>query len=341
VNNVTAGGTPRAGHEQNMKILAVDDDRGVLELLPLVLARSGYEDISVANSAEFALEKLQGASPKFECIFLDIQMPFMDGIELCARIRALAAYRHTPIIMLTAMSEKEYVTRAFAAGATDYATKPFDVLELGARARVAEELNLARRGAVDAPSSSRPPVTEEDSFGPTADAALFVDDLKDFVAFPTLVHYLAHLSRSALECSQVMAIRLDAAKEIYARSETSEYLGALRDVADAAAYVLERYNCLIAYAGNGRFVLVSSHPSLLNQEDLESAIQELLDEKNSTYADGEPMDIEVSVGSPVRPELATSNSAARTIEQAILRAERRVAKKQGGDVRLNIARSAV
>ena len=131
-----------------MRILAVDDDPYILELLPMIAARAGLADVTTASCGELALEAMVNDKPGFECLLFDINMPKMDGIELCARARQLPAYRRMPIIMLTAMSEKDYIVAAFKAGATDYATKPFDIVELGARLRIAQELVSARREAV-------------------------------------------------------------------------------------------------------------------------------------------------------------------------------------------------
>ncbi|MBB4021546.1 MULTISPECIES: response regulator [Actibacterium] len=127
-----------------MKLLVVDDDDFILELLPMVLALFGYEDVSASATPLDALALVRHEQPGFDCLLLDIQMPGMDGIELCRQIRALRGYADTPIIMLTAMSDKDSIDQAFAAGATDYITKPFDVTEIGARVRVAAKLKEAQ-----------------------------------------------------------------------------------------------------------------------------------------------------------------------------------------------------
>lgn len=127
-----------------MKILAVDDDPTILELLQVALSIHGYDDLTTCESGEEAIELLSQASSMYDAILLDIQMPKMDGIELCQRIRALSEFRHTPILMVTAMSDKRYVNQAFAAGANDYVNKPFDVMELGTRLQCNFELKYAR-----------------------------------------------------------------------------------------------------------------------------------------------------------------------------------------------------
>ncbi len=132
-----------------MRILAVDDDTHILEVLEAVLLDSGYREVVTTASPLDAL-KIATNSPKiFDCLLLDIQMPDMDGITLCRRMRMIRGYEEIPIVMLTAMTEREYVERAFEAGATDYLTKPFDVLEIGARLRVASKLRQAQAAPRD------------------------------------------------------------------------------------------------------------------------------------------------------------------------------------------------
>ncbi|WP_224825905.1 PleD family two-component system response regulator [Cognatishimia sp. MH4019] len=121
-----------------MRILAVDDDPIILDLLTVALSTFGYDDIVTAQNGAEAIEILQSDQGLFDTLLYDIQMPVMDGIELVYRTRALLRYSDVPILMLTAMSEKTYIDRAFLAGATDYITKPFDTMELQARLKVSD-----------------------------------------------------------------------------------------------------------------------------------------------------------------------------------------------------------
>lgn len=123
-----------------MKILVVDDDHLVLSILQLYLADAGYYDVTTCETSEIALELIENDNAKFDCFFFDIVMPFIHGIDLCERVRNIQGYKETPIIMLTAISGKTDIDEAFAAGATDYVTKPFSMTEIGARVRIAENL---------------------------------------------------------------------------------------------------------------------------------------------------------------------------------------------------------
>lgn len=131
-----------------MTILAVDDDPSVRHLIPRFAAEAGFPGVVTAGSGAEALDLLARSSPRFGCILLDVEMPGMDGIDLCARIRRLPAYRRTPVIMLTAKTEQSLRDRAFRAGATGYTTKPFGILDFARRLQEAAALPATDHGWV-------------------------------------------------------------------------------------------------------------------------------------------------------------------------------------------------
>lgn len=312
-----------------MRILAVDDEPYILELMPMLAARVGFPDVATASSGAHALETLLHNHTTFDCFVLDINMPGMDGIELCSRIRQIPAYRKTPIIMLTAMSEREFMDAAFKAGATDYTTKPFDIHELGARLRVAHELVLARqaselgRGSDDVSGQGAHRPHPFDLAEPIALNG--VDGLVDFHSF---TNYLKQISRAGLAASQVIAVRIDQIEEIYRLTKADEFTYALCEVACAVTETLQTRGCLISYAGEGVFVVVSNSAAPLPASDIESDMQQLLDEKNSEYDSGNPMDLEVSIGTPVRPNFGDLADVPRAVERAIARAHDRSVSKR-------------
>ena len=127
-----------------VNVLAVDDDEFIRELIPMVLAQVGIQNVTLAPAADVALKIIQDNEVLFDCFLLDIQMPGMSGIELCKRIRQLPDYRLVPILMLTAVAERSFVDEAYAAGATEYLSKPIDADSLGASVRNAVKINQAR-----------------------------------------------------------------------------------------------------------------------------------------------------------------------------------------------------
>lgn len=318
-----------------MKILAVDDEPFILELIPLLAARSGFKDVTTVSSGARALDVLVAGDP-FDCLLLDINMPGMNGIDLCRQVRQLPAYRKTPIIMLTAMSDREYMDSAFKAGATDYATKPFDINELGARLRVANDLVTAWREAGSA--NGAPPETGEQSALSGLSAPLHLEGVRDLVDFESFKNYLKQSSRAGLASSQVVAIKVDRIADIHARASAAEFTYALRQVADCINDVLRRWGGLLSHAGNGVFVAVSNGAAPLSAREFEAEVQYLLDDRSAEFDSGQPMDLEVSIGSPLQPSASDAADASRLIERATARAECRAEAKHSGPVVVNIRR---
>jgi two-component system, OmpR family, lantibiotic biosynthesis response regulator NisR/SpaR len=110
----------------NHKILLVDDEKGIITMMKNYFEMSGYQVYSAFDGKD-ALEKV-ACQP--DIILLDINMPEMDGISVCQRIREHVA---CPILFLTARIESRDKIIGFQAGADDYIVKPFDIEELGAR----------------------------------------------------------------------------------------------------------------------------------------------------------------------------------------------------------------
>jgi two-component system response regulator MtrA len=111
------------------KILVVDDDNALREMVGIVLESDGFE-VSFHDAGTGALEAFNSQVP--DLVLLDVMLPGKDGIEVCSEIRAVSG---TPIIMLTAKTESEDVVRGLEAGADDYVVKPFDPTVLLARIR--------------------------------------------------------------------------------------------------------------------------------------------------------------------------------------------------------------
>jgi two-component system KDP operon response regulator KdpE len=111
-------------------VLIVDDDEALVKLLALTFERAGAR-VLTAMSGRQALRQTFDNRP--DVVLLDLSMPDMDGIAVCQRLRELS---DVPIIMVTAFSQTDNVTGAFAAGVDDFVGKPFDNSELLARVQV-------------------------------------------------------------------------------------------------------------------------------------------------------------------------------------------------------------
>ncbi|MGN6502304.1 MAG: MtrAB system response regulator MtrA [Pseudolysinimonas sp.] len=111
----------------NARILVVDDDTAISEMIGIVLRGEGYEPQFAGDGAE-AIDMFRSSRP--DLVLLDLMLPGIDGIEVCSTLRAESG---VPIIMLTAKGETTDVVRGLESGADDYVVKPFNPKELVAR----------------------------------------------------------------------------------------------------------------------------------------------------------------------------------------------------------------
>ncbi|WP_195999711.1 response regulator transcription factor [Clostridium sp. 1001271B_151109_B4] len=130
----------------NEKILVVDDEEHILELISFNLTNNGYKIIKANNGID-AVKLAIEEKPKL--ILLDLMIPGKDGYDVCREVRGNSEIRNTPIIMLTAKSEELDKILGLELGADDYITKPFSVRELLARVKA-----VLRRFSVVEPESS-------------------------------------------------------------------------------------------------------------------------------------------------------------------------------------------
>lgn len=122
-NRATKGGVRAAV----AKVLIVDDEPNIREVVGLYLRRDGHEILSAADGEE-ALELFRSAAPDF--VVLDLMLPRLSGLEVCRRMQA---ERRVPLIMLTARGDEEERIVGLGIGADDYVVKPFSPRELAAR----------------------------------------------------------------------------------------------------------------------------------------------------------------------------------------------------------------
>lgn len=115
-----------------MKLLIVDDEKDIVDLVAYNLEREGYEVLK-AYDGEGALRIVRAKSP--DLVILDLMLPGIQGVEVCKRLRRDPATSAVPVIMLTAKGEEVDKVLGLEVGADDYVTKPFSVKELVARVK--------------------------------------------------------------------------------------------------------------------------------------------------------------------------------------------------------------
>ncbi|MPM25441.1 Alkaline phosphatase synthesis transcriptional regulatory protein PhoP [bioreactor metagenome] len=114
------------------RILIVEDEEAIVEVVSQTLRRHGYETASAADGDD-ALEKAFSLRP--DLVILDLMLPKMDGWEVCRRLKADRQTASVPVLMLTARREERDVVEGLEIGADDYMKKPFSLAELAARVK--------------------------------------------------------------------------------------------------------------------------------------------------------------------------------------------------------------
>lgn len=303
------------------RFLAIDDDPAFLLILVAMMEELGYGPILTARSAREGLEILARGGDPIDCVLLDIQMPEMDGIAACRRIRAMPRHRDTPIVMITTMKARRFVEAAFDAGATDYLTKPLDRIELQARLGMVERLlaerEQARMLAAEMNSIAGAPWLQFDF----ADA-IELRDSDSVIDYRALQNYVLTLNRLKLFACGAVGFCLVGASRAFSRLDRLAFHDYLCDVGDAIAAALKEHRFKLAYAGGGVFVAVLDQAEGFDKAEVEAAIAQNLAFYEPLYR---PLGVampSVRVGEMARLGVFMGRSPAVVIERARERALR-------------------
>jgi PleD family two-component response regulator len=264
-----------------MRILVVDDSEDSRDLTEGALLSAGYTDVLTAASGWQALKLLDvgratDETPVVDVALLDIVMPEMDGVEVCARIRNDQRYADLPIIMVTSLDDMNSLSNAFVAGATDYVTKPVNRIELIARVRASLKLKqeLDRRQARE-----RELLSFLSSWGDRR-AALWIDEATGlFVGEVAEAYLTGACGCRSDEAISIVALTLDrfedyrrANGEVAARSVLVEVSRAVRRLAATIGIVAASYR-------NGMMILIApeigAHAARELGETLRATVQKL------------------------------------------------------------------
>ncbi len=239
-----------------MRLLAVDDDRLFAELIETSLASSDRLDVVTAASGQDALRILDRDGPRFDCLLFDIRMPRMDGITLCRRVRRDPLHAHTPIIMLTAAARKQDLEAAFAAGASDYLTKPLASPDLLDKLHRWHRRDLA----------ATPPAPVTDAFGTPAhvaargtEAALIARlctlDLPGHVAYRAFENFCVRRARRRLGRLRATALQIANFDRLQADMPPDRFAAAVIRFAHTLAQAVGWLDGLFSYRGRGIFLI--------------------------------------------------------------------------------------
>ncbi|MCB1348259.1 MAG: response regulator [Paracoccaceae bacterium] len=301
-----------------MKILAVDDDSIILGLLTEVLESAEYGEVQTCTSAERALEVLSETKVPFDCFLLDIQMGGMDGIALCARIRDMPHYARTPILMLTAMSEKSYIDRAFAAGATDYLSKPFDPTEIIVRLGLAEQLMQERRSLAEAAGVVDSLIEVLDrSTRYDLEEAIDLGKMDRLLRYPAFENYLYQSGRGVLFLSTVFAAKIRNVGDLHRKLPPLEFKNLLGTAAGTLIGHLAEHEVFVTYRGEGEFVGVVPRRGQQALKLLRPEITFAIEESEGRYAGKLPAEARLVIGPAVPVRLPTRGELNKAIWSAV------------------------
>lgn len=296
-----------------MRILAVDDDELIRELLQATLEAHGYSDVTLAESGEDALSKVAAAGTPFDAFMIDIQMPGMDGIDLTRQLRDMADYRDAPVVMITAMNQKDYIDRAFLAGATDYVTKPFDTTELITRIRLADKLQAETRRATAATKGATP----AEKYKPAYAEAIAIEEIKGYVSNGVLQNYVMIMKEQKQFSIGAFAIRVPELERVHAASSAEEFAYVVTDVAEVISDALVGTQAFVSYIGAGVFMCVGPRRMLPQPEATRDHLITMLNDPELVYCEEIATSFTAQVGEPASPKLLERRDDLRFLDRAV------------------------
>jgi DNA-binding response OmpR family regulator len=258
-----------------MRLLAVDDDSVILELLEVFLTSIGYDDVEYVTSGAEALKTIKTSRTPFDCILLDIQMPGMTGIELIPQVRSLDDYLFTPIIMLTAMLDRNWIAEAFVAGAWDYVSKPFELYELetrlhAAELRLSETMRFYARpdqapAQLEVPAQRQIALQRPRDFEAVSHSGLILED-----AFENCVLRIRGEVGSDL---RILMIEMDGFNNRLCSLSEEKRARYPAEMAKQLSDALSSKQAIVTYRGNGQFMALSYAFENSDVENLEQLVQ--------------------------------------------------------------------
>ncbi len=310
-----------------MKILVVDDDPFILELFPEIFELTDQINVHTAACGPDALRLIEAEDQPFDCLILDVDMPTMNGIELCQRIRTLPGYDKKPILMLTARTDAVSIENAFAAGANDYISKPFNLKDIYNRIRVAERLSKAAKSVVRVDALDIPIENSVGLHSFELSEKLHLAHVERLILSFSLGNYLTQLDRKTLDGCKVFCVSLDEADRAFQRSTSMDFNTLMSNLGESIYHVVDCPHLLMSYEGNGQFICITRETELPDWELLETEIQRSIDETSHGLSISNTVPIQISVGAPIAPNANRTQRVKNTFTRAISRAEMRRSTK--------------
>lgn len=239
----------------DLRVLIVDDEPDLRHILAEVLGALGGYQVFTAADAKAALLLVDQQDKPFDGVFLDIQMPGMSGTQLCAVLRQTPGYADVPILMLTAMTDREHLQKAFIAGANDLISKPFDFVDLKDRF-AGERFDRFRRGRLkenggvgspDAGCASREVIR-------SLEDAIAIIGVERCIRKEAFAVYIRQSLQRYSTPIHIRAFKIGRIYDLFTRIPEREFQKVIQDVARAFSKATQDSEDIFAYAGNGVFL---------------------------------------------------------------------------------------
>jgi CheY-like chemotaxis protein len=255
-----------------LKILAVDDDPIIRHLVKNVVAYWGYADLTTAESGERAVQVITQESLPFDCMLIDMRMPGVSGGELCSWVRKLSKYKQTPIFIVTALSEKDDIDIAFAAGASDYITKPIAPSDLTSR------LNQVRRQVMRSNANVDDNQKLDDSSRIEFHQSILLGGVHGEIEIGAMENYIFKISKSSAANMNAFSFVIKDAAKLHSVCNRNDFLDVLKITGMMMSKCLSNHQFLVSYVGYGAFVGVVQSDVAVDPiwNEIEQRVQDML-----------------------------------------------------------------
>jgi two-component system phosphate regulon response regulator PhoB len=212
------------------KILIIEDEKDVLDLIDYNLSKEGYI-VRTAKTGEAGLEITNKELP--DLIILDLMLPGIDGLEICRTLKKTSRTDSIPIVMLTAKGEESDIVTGLELGADDYITKPFSTKVLIARVRA-----ILRRGKIKAGDENTKLVVGDLAIDPDRHEVIFKNKKIDLTSTEfKLLHYLARKPGRVFSRYQIVDAVKGADYPVTERSVDVQIVGLRKKLGESGKYI--------------------------------------------------------------------------------------------------------
>ncbi len=303
-----------------MRLLVVDDDFIIHELIALMLRDLTIERLDFAFSGADAIDKMANAQLPYDAFMLDISMPGMSGIELVHYIRSTDQYRTAPIMMITSETERDFVDGAFAAGATDFINKPLDSFTVKSRVNVLCQLAADRRKIHslrnDVDHAAQHLIRPADFSSP-----MHIEDVDGFLDYLSLENYLLYLSRAAHFGNCTFGVALNDFDRITSGMMEYEFRFLIHDIAEILSDVLKPSHFMMSHVGGGSFAGVTDLGRAFSRQTFLERWVDIAPEYELYYGDGRPVLYQISVSDPIQLDFKSQQGVVAAMLKATSQAE--------------------